>query len=367
MQLGGVILQCEKCNSPLNQTFVACPNCGAPVPQTIEGFEKTIEFQHQLREIAVQYGPKSITKRNRFIGLLNDYIPDHNNERNLLINMYHLGVMRTLLSENNKDVPQRSNREIAIMKAKNLMLNELYLSESGTEFVLACFTYMLGWPYESPLKVIPESEDLISKKNEETEKPKSLSVDTKVFRPVDAVKYRLRGNIAIAEGYTKLEDFCFDGFGSLRTVQLPETLLYIGDYAFSSCKRLRGLTIPESVKIIKQGAFSQCAKLASIKIPQGVLEIEDSTFAFCSSLEVVDVPDSVSGIGAEAFSGCEKLRKLYLPNSVKFIDINAFSYCPQLTICCYENSYVHKYCLTNNMRFELISKEINVDKLFPNN
>ena len=346
-------MQCEKCDAQISPELVSCPNCGAPVPQNVEGFENTMEFQKELREIIVQHGPRAVIRKNRFEGLLNDYIPDYNKERKLLINMYRLGVLKLLLKE--------TNREISIMRAKSYMLGELFLSENAAEFVLACFTYMIGWPYESPLKELPEgSAPAADPEEENTKKSGQARVDDMVFTPRTAFRYRLSGNIAIPEGYTKLDAFCFDKFSSLRTIELPSTLLAIGEYAFSGCKRLRGLDLPESLKIIKQGAFSQCAKLVVVKIPQGVLEIEDSTFSFCTSLEVIEIPDSVSSIGAEAFSGCDKLRKLFLPESVKFIDINAFSYCPQLTIHCIENSYVHKYCLVNGLSVKLVKSSAEV-------
>jgi hypothetical protein len=343
---GGVLMQCEKCDAPLDPKLVACPSCGAPVPQNIEGFENTMEFQKELRNIVVQHTPWAVVNKTKFIGLLNDYIPDYDKERRLLINMYKMGVFKIMLEE--------KNHEIAVMKAKSFMLGDLFLAENASEFVTACFTYMLGWPYESPLKVLPDGEKA-DQEEETTEKKGPVDINEKVFTPRAAFRFRLSGNIVIPDGYTKLEAFCFDKFGSLRTIQLPQSLLAIGEYAFSSCKRLRGLDLPSGLRIIKQGAFSQCAKLVVVKIPDGVLEIEDSTFSFCTSLEVIDIPESVSSIGAEAFSGCDKLRKLFLPESIKFIDANAFSYCPNLVIYCIENSYVHKYCLVNGIQFVLVA------------
>ncbi len=339
-------MQCEKCGAELSPKLVSCPDCGAPVPQNVEGFENTMEFQRELRAIVMQQGPKAVMTKKRFIGLLNDHVPDYNKERRLLINMYKSGVLSILIGENTRD--------IAIMKARSFMTNELFIAENAAEFVLACFTYLLGWPYESPMKLLPEGEEP-DPEPVEVKRSGPVDVNEQVFTPRSAFRYRLSGNISIPEGYTKLDAFCFDKFGSLRTIQLPSTLLAIGEYAFSSCKRLRGLDLPENLKIIKQGAFSQCAKLVVVKIPKGVLEIEDSTFSFCTSLETIDIPESVSSIGAEAFSGCEKLRRLFLPESIKFIDTNAFSYCPHLTIHCIENSYVHKYCLVNGIHFVLVN------------
>lgn len=339
-------MQCEKCGAELSPKLVSCPECGAPVPQNIEGFENTMEFQHELRAIVVQQGARAVANKTRFTGLLNDHVPDYTRERRLLMNMYNQGVFKILLEEN--------TREIAVMKAKSYMISDLFIADSAAEFVIACFTYLLGWPYESPMKVLPESE-MDQTEDDEPKKSGPLDINEMVFTPRNAFRYRLSSNITIPEGFTKLESFCFDKFGSLRTVQLPSTLLAIGEYAFSSCKRLRGLELPERLRIIKQGAFSQCAKLVVVKIPKGVLEIEDSTFSFCTSLEVIEIPDSVSSIGSEAFSGCDKLRKLFLPESIKFIDLNAFSYCPNLVIYCIENSYVHKYCLVNGISYVLVN------------
>ena len=86
-------MQCEKCEAEVSAKLVSCPNCGAPVPQNIEGFENTMEFQKELRSIVVNHGPYGVLRKNRFIGLLNDYIPDYNRERRLLINMYNMGVL----------------------------------------------------------------------------------------------------------------------------------------------------------------------------------------------------------------------------------------------------------------------------------
>ena len=298
-------MQCEKCGAETGLEMISCPECGAPVPQNVEGFDNTIEFQHELRNIIVEDGPWAVVDISKFIGLLSDHVPDYPKERRLLINMYRSGVLKVLLEEGRGDT-----KELAVMKAKSFLVGDMFLAENAAEFVLACFTYMLGWPYESPLKVLPEEDD--APEAAAVKKSGPVDINELVFTPKNARKFILTGNVVIPDGFTKLDAFAFDKYNSLRTIKLPSTLLAIGEYCFSSCKRLRGLELPENLKLIKQGAFSQCQNLAVVKIPNGVLEIEDSTFSFCTSLEVIEIPDSVSSIGAEAFSGCDKLRKLFL-------------------------------------------------------
>lgn len=335
----------EKCNAELAATNVVCPNCGTPVSRNVEGFENTIVIKKELRNIIEQNGADVVSKTDRFVALLNDYIPEYDKERRLLRNMLEAGVLKRMMKE--------SNQKTAIMQAKSYMIGELFISENAAEFVLVCFAYILGWEYETKL-VRKEIQQEPAEKKKTEKSP--LNINARIFRPIDAAKSRFKANIVIPEGVTRIDSFCFDGFGFLRTVELPSTLAAISEYAFSECKRLRGVELPESLKIIKQGAFSQCAKLTIVKIPKGIPEIEDNTFQFCRSLQVIEVPSSVSSIGSGAFSGCESLRKLFLPESVKFIDENAFAYCPALTIRCYENSYVHKYCLTNGIKTDLVAR-----------
>ncbi len=338
-------MRCEKCNTELAATNVVCPNCGTPVSRNVEGFENTIVIKKELRSIIEQNGADVVSKTDRFVALLNDYIPEYDKERRLLRNMLEAGVLKRMMKE--------SNQKTAIMQAKSYMIGELFISENAAEFVLVCFAYILGWEYETKL-VRKEIQQEPAEKKKTEKSP--LNINARIFRPIDAAKSRFKANIVIPEGVTRIDSFCFDGFGFLRTVELPSTLAAISEYAFSECKRLRGVELPESLKIIKQGAFSQCAKLTIVKIPKGIPEIEDNTFQFCRSLQVIEVPSSVSSIGSGAFSGCESLRKLFLPESVKFIDENAFAYCPALTIRCYENSYVHKYCLTNGIKTDLVAR-----------
>ena len=343
-------MQCEKCRAELPPNSISCPECGAPALQTIEGFDNTQHMQLQLKTLFKEHADALFLKyegslmfhTKRFVALLNDYAAEYDKERKLLRAMVEDGILGVLLSE-------QGNHEMAATKARSIMLGEKFLSENAAEFVLASLTYMLGWPYESPLRV-PE-------KTAEDDAPKSrvrpVSVNDNVFSRSAANKYRfLSRNVVIPEGCTKIEEFSFDGFGNLRAVQLPESLLAIGEYAFSNCRHLRLIELPASLRLIGQAAFTQCEKLVSINLPAGIMEIADSTFAFCKSLEVVEIPDTVSSIGEQAFAGCEKLRKLTLPDSVKFIDKNAFAYCPRLTIVCVENSYVYKYCLSNAIPVE---------------
>ena len=345
-------MQCERCNAELPPNAIECPECGAPAPQNIEGFDNTMEIQSILRSIMQKHGSILINDPSQFVSTLNDYLYAYEKERRLLVHAMRAGVLRNMVKE------EKTDREYALLSAKSFITNDLFISENATEFLLACFTYTLGWPYDSSKSMKDEEDKPEEPEEEKTESAPALRIDSKIFKTSDARKHRLARNVVIPEGFTKIDSFCFDRFSSMRSIKLPSTMMSIGDYAFSECKNLKGVELPEGLKVIEQGAFSQCGRLAMIKIPKGILEIPDNTFEFCANLSVVDIPNTVSSIGVEAFSGCEKLEKLFLPDSVKFIDKNAFSYCPELTIRCYVNSYVHKYCLTYNIDFETVAQGV---------
>lgn len=351
-------MKCENCQAELKPGSAVCPECGFPVPQRIEGFENAVKIQRILRAISLAGGKNILTNTFRFTALINDCLADFDKERRLLVNMLNAGILKSMLEE--------SDNSIAIMRARSSMQNDCFIIESAAEFVLACFTYVLGWPYESPLRVGAPKVKAEKKPPKEKEpkkekaKTKGLTPEDRVFRPKDAIKFRLSRNVAIPEGFTKIEAFCFDKYSSMRSIEFPDTLMAVGEFAFSECKNLKTAVLPESLRILEQGAFSQCTKLTSVLIPEGIPEIPDNTFLCCQSLEAVEIPVSVTSIGASAFSGCEQLKTLFLHDSVKYIDDEAFLECPALTIRCIENSYVHKYCLSHTIKFETITKEIDL-------
>ena len=340
----------------------------------------TNAVKHALYEIVREHGDEVLNDTNKFIALMSDYIPDNDRERRLLKHVLTNGVLATMRRED--------NQKIAIMKSREYMSGEMFLADSAVEAVLECFTYMMEWNYVPPAPAAapaaaaaapaapaqpasrpgltsPQRQAFNNGAAPAAAAPKAPAkpaapISERVFSAKNAAKSRLKGTIRVDDGYTTLDAFTFDGFGWLKTVELPSTLFVIGEFAFSECKRLKNIEIPANVKRIGKGAFQSCTKLSMIKIPSGVTEIEENTFAFCSSLEVVELPSTISSIGSEAFQGCSNLKSLFLTNSVKYIDDDAFKLCTSLTIGCYENSYVHKFCQENGLRCKILKPGVGI-------
>ena len=326
-------------------------------------FDYTNQIKRALLQMVKDHGEGILDDEKRFISLMNDYIPEYERERRLFKHV----LSNNILPQMRRD----DNQRIAILKAREFMSNELFLADTAVEFVLTCFTYMMEWNYVSPTPQAAQPA-AAAPADQTAQQPAAAApaaqpaaapapakpVTSEVLYTKNDAK-RASGlfntTARVPEGYTTIEDFAFDS-SRIKAVELPTSLYVIGEYAFSDCKKLKSLELPVNIKRIGKGAFSSCAKLSMVRIPAGVTEIEESTFQFCTGLEVLDLPNTISSIGAEAFQGCMSLKKLFLNDSVKYIDDTAFKMCPDLTIKCYENSYVHRFCEEHRMRYEVVRK-----------
>ena len=334
-------MQCEWCHADMPDGSVRCPKCKMPITQTVQGFENTKSVLQSIHTLMDEWG-KDISDTMELIGYVCDYLPDWDHERIVLVKMLKAGVLDAMMAGD--------DRKQAIADSKELMI-KAGATEEESEYVLVVLASMLKLPYMSPLAVKPDKKKE-PEKEEESKKTAVLEMDSKVFKKFDAIRFRISKTVNIKEGYTMIDGYCFDGFGMVRTVNLPSTMMCIGEYAFTDCKHLKEVNLPDSLKKIEKGAFNACVSLTDINIPNGVLELGDNTFLCCSALEKLVIPDSVSGFGENCFSGCDSLKMLSVPQSVKYIGENCFLYSPQLVIYCYENSYVHRYCLQKKIKFK---------------
>ena len=90
-------------------------------------------------------------------------------------------------------------------------------------------------------------------------------------------------SIILPNGLMYIKQACFDSCKSLTNISLPDSVISIGS-AFGRCSSLVSITIPESVTIIESGAFYNCSSLTSVTIPESVTSIGQYTFRYCSSL-----------------------------------------------------------------------------------
>jgi len=137
-------------------------------------------------------------------------------------------------------------------------------------------------------------------------------------------------DVIMSEGITALNDRVFEYCSSLEFFEIPESVTVIGDYAFNDCSKLMTVTIPSGVTEIGSSAFKYCYALQEIVIPAGVTAIKDGTFYYCEELTEVTIPRGVTEIGEEAFGNCYALTEITIPASVTAIGSYAFDECTSL-------------------------------------
>jgi len=111
----------------------------------------------------------------------------------------------------------------------------------------------------------------------------------------------LSGSLRIRRGTSIVDERAFEGCRDIDSVELPDTVGYIGKRAFSGCTGLKSFSIPPKVKSIQDSTFSGCSSLSSVTIPDSVTKIGCGAFSDCPSLNEVVLPEKMSSFGFGAF------------------------------------------------------------------
>ena len=121
--------------------------------------------------------------------------------------------------------------------------------------------------------------------------------------------------VTVGENIECLYDCAFIGFESLKKVNLPSTLTYIGERVFSRCPNLEKINL-DYVTYIGTGAFSGCTSLKSVAFSENLEIIGSSSFAN-SGLETVTIPSKAylketepAAIVGDQFRNCKNLKKV---------------------------------------------------------
>lgn len=149
-------------------------------------------------------------------------------------------------------------------------------------------------------------------------------------------------NFVLSKETRLISHYCFSGCKRLKSITLPDDLVFWGDGVFSGCSALSEITIPKNVKTIGGSMFSECEKIAEITIPANVRSIGTYAFSGCKSLKEIVIPKNVSGIFDNAFNGCESLSKIKFEDSNNSIGLgtSGYSYKSLFKDCPLEEVYI---------------------------
>lgn len=137
----------------------------------------------------------------------------------------------------------------------------------------------------------------------------------------------LLSSIIFPDTLVSIGDEAFRNCKSLKTVDLPESLKYIGFEAFRDSS-LTSAYVPNSVSYVGGGAFYCCYDLKSAKLSQSMTEIPERMFGYCSHLTSIAIPDRITEIESSAFYKCG-LISVDL-NEVEAVEREAFYGCTDL-------------------------------------
>ena len=114
---------------------------------------------------------------------------------------------------------------------------------------------------------------------------------------------------------------------SIKSIELPENIKYIGGRAFAGCDGLESIVVPDGAELCGKNTFADCKNLVSVKL--GCDELPAGIFNGCESLKNIEFTREPQIIGTGAFGGCTSLEN-FSDEKAKEVRSSAFAQCSAL-------------------------------------
>lgn len=175
---------------------------------------------------------------------------------------------------------------------------------------------------------------------------------------------------------TRLRGGDFKDCTALESVNLPNTLAYVGRYVFENCTSLKEVVIPDSVTRMEY-AFEGCTSLEKLTVPfvgeykniadytettrsnfgyffdgssynggvpeslktvtvTSATELHDEAFKDSKHIEKIELPATLTDMGKRTFMGCTALESINIPVKVTELSSAVFNGCENLEISLHE-------------------------------
>lgn len=158
-----------------------------------------------------------------------------------------------------------------------------------------------------------------------------MSAQTGDFVKLASVLVKYNGSamaVTLPADITSIADAFFGK--DITSIDLGDSVKYIGNNAFYGCRSLTEIEIPASCTEIGDMAFAGCSSLKTVKYEGGLKKIGFNSFANCTALEAFDntaeTASVLSDVGECAFWNCKKLGVLDL-GSIETVNVGSFWNC----------------------------------------
>ena len=156
------------------------------------------------------------------------------------------------------------------------------------------------------------------------------------------------GSYSIPDGIEHIAGYAFKNCNSITSIILPNSVISTGNNPFIDCEGLTSpiynahifvrvpqnfsgyYTIPNGIEIIASGAFYE-SNISSVNIPNSVKYIGTQAFAYCRYFKSLLLPDGVLNIEAVVTDGCDSLTYISIGSGITNINGTAFANCKNLT------------------------------------
>lgn len=135
-------------------------------------------------------------------------------------------------------------------------------------------------------------------------------------------------DITLPEKLKRLGNAVFYESG-LKKVTFGSRLIAIGDDCFRGCA-LGDVALPDTVVTLGSGAFAKNIFLQKVRLSSGLLSVSESAFEMCASLTDAEIPEGVLSLENMCFSGCVNLKSVTIPSTVVNISNHSFGNCRSL-------------------------------------
>ena len=146
-----------------------------------------------------------------------------------------------------------------------------------------------------------------------------------------------------ASNVRSIGDYAFCSCKTLTTIEIPQSVEYLGEACFSMCvgltngltfERTSGASFTTGIKVIRNYTFWMCQNMTDLEYPDGIIVIEGqqsgSSMQYMVNLSHLRLPNTLVAIGPHFLCDASSLTEVSIPASVKYIDGACFHGCESL-------------------------------------